>query len=219
MAQPNKALLALFFGARGSGKTYRARKFVEAQRPNRLIVWDFKGDPGLDGIGKAYNSLPDMMRAMNAPSFKLRYIVDHEKDVQEQFKWFCLAAWEAGSLFMMVCELPEVTKANGGPPIWRRCVNVGRDYVHKGIRKWLSIVADGQRPAEVDKSIIANADVTNTGRLAYIDDAQQMAKFMNCDQRELVALPNWHSLERREGQIEPIRSGPAAKKPRSRKPA
>lgn len=207
MAQAaGKALTVAVFGARGTGKTAWTLQQIEASRPARLIVWDFKHDPGLERLGRAVHSLPDFIRAMNAPAFELRYLVDHSRDVHHQFEFFCRAAWEAGCLLMFVDELPEVTKANKAPPAWRRCVNVGRDYRDaKGARKWLSIIGAGQRPAECDKSFIANADVVHTGRLAYATDAKELAQSLGCDHRDLLALPDLHWIERRAGQIEPER--------------
>lgn len=220
MAAPKgKALTVAVFGARGTGKTHWTLQQIEAARPARLIVWDYKHDPGLERLGTAHRDLGQFIRAMNAPTFQLRYLPDHGRDVHQQFNFFCRAAWEAGCLLMFVDELPEVTKANKAPPAWRKCVNVGRDYRNaKGARMWLSIIGAGQRPAECDKSFIANADVIHTGRLANAADARELAQSLNCDFRELLALPDWHYIERQAGQIEPVRGGPATKKPFPRKP-
>lgn len=206
-----KALTVVAFGARGTGKTHWCRRYVEAQRPARLIVWDFKNDPGLSGLGTPYTSLPGFIQSLKAPRFASRYLVDHSgrMPIAQQFDFFCRAAWEAGCLLMYVCELPEVTRAGAAPDAWRRCVNVGREYQHGGRLKWLSIVADGQRPAEVDKSIISNADIIHSGRLAFLDDAKYMAKSINCSPQELMDLPDWHWIERRPGSSAPVRGGPA----------
>lgn len=212
MAAPSKALTVIAFGARGTGKTHWCRRYIEQQRPPRLIVWDYKNDPELNGLGKPYTSLPDFIRSLNAPKFQSRYLVNHNADVHQQFDFFCRAAWQAGCLTMYVPELPEVTRAGGSPPAWRKCVNVGREYQDGGKRKWLSIVADGQRPNEVDKSIITNADIVHTGRLAFLDDAKAMAKTVNCRPEEIMSLPDWHWIERRPGQFEPLRGGPTTKK-------
>lgn len=223
MAQPSKALTVAVFGARGTGKTAWTLQQIEAAGAPRLMVWDYKHDPGLEKLGRPLRSLPEFIRALNAPTFQLRYLVDHGRDIHQQFEYFCRAAWEAGCVLMFVDELPEVTKANKAPPAWRKCVNVGRDYRDaKGARKWLSIIGAGQRPAECDKSFIANADVIHTGRLANASDARELAQSLGCDHRELLQLPDLHWVERRAGQVEPTRgvlTFRAAKKPRSRKPA
>lgn len=192
-----KPLTLAVFGARGTGKTAWIKQRLARDKPPRLIVWDFKNDPSLEGMGQAFASLPAFIAAMKAPRFALRYLVDHTKDIQAQFNLFCLAAFEAGCLVMFVDELPEVTKSNKAPAAWRRCVNVGRDYRGpKGDRKWLAIIGAGQRPAECDKSFISNADVIHTGRLSHSGDARDLAQSLGCDFRALMALPDLHWVEK-----------------------
>lgn len=213
MAAPvSKALTVLAFGARGTGKTHWCKGYITQQRPARLAVFDFKNDPGLENVGTAYKSLPEFIRSLKATRFQSRYLVNHAADVQQQFDLFCRACWASGCLLMYVPELPEVTRAGQAPAAWRRCVNVGREYQDGGHRKWLAIVADGQRPAEVDKSVITNADIVHSGRLAHLEDAKAMAKALNCSPTELMALPDWHWIERRAGELEPRRGGPTGSK-------
>lgn len=202
-----KALALAAFGARGTGKTAWVTQQIAKARPPRLIVWDFKHDPSLDGMGQAFTDLGAFIQSLKAKTFASRYKVNHAGDVHQQFEFFCLAAWQAGCLLMFVDELPEVTKANKAPPAWRRCVNVGRDYRDDktGARKWLSIIGAGQRPAECDKSFIGNVDIMHCGRLANKADAKVMAESLGCDFRELLALPDLHWIERHAGQVEPVR--------------
>ena len=202
----SKALILAAFGARGTGKTAWVKQQIEAAKPARLLVWDFKHDPALESVGTAHSNLGKFILTTKEKTFTSRYLVNHAGDIHAQFELFCLAAWQAGCLMMFVDELPEVTKANKAPPAWRRCVNVGRDYKDaKGVRKWLSIIGAGQRTAECDKSFIGNADVLHTGRLSNNADARELAQSLNCDFRELLALPDLHWIERRAGQAEPMR--------------
>ncbi|HEX7890301.1 MAG TPA: hypothetical protein VF522_13150 [Ramlibacter sp.] len=193
------------FGARGTGKTAWCRQEIERQlramKVPRLLVWDFKHDPGLEGVGQPVHTINDLARLAKAPSFRLRYMVDHTKDVHEQFKLFCLIAWIAGCLLMFVDELPEVTQASRAPAEWRRCVNVGRDYVQAGQRKWLAILAAGQRLAETDKSFIDNCDVVHCGRLGA-GDARTLGSMWGADPKRFVALPDLHWIEKRASSIE-----------------
>lgn len=201
-ARPKAQLLAAF-GARGTGKTAWVRQQLDQLAPPRLIVWDFKHDPALTTLGTAHRELAGLIRAMKAPTFQARYLVDHTKDFQEQFGLFCRAAYLAGNLVMFVDELPEVTKANRAPADWRRCVNVGRDYTGAdGKRRSITIIGAGQRPAECDKSFIANADVLHTGRLSNQADARELAASLGCNFRELLALADLEWIERRAGQID-----------------
>lgn len=208
-AAPSKALTIAAFGARGTGKTAWIRQQLQKAKPPRLAIWDFKHDDALEGLGTPVADLPSFARALRRPKFSVRYLVDHKHPVltiARQFDLFCDIAWEAGRLVMYVAELPEVTKSNRAPAPWRRCVNVGRSYKgSNGEQKWLSIVADGQRPAECDKSFISNADVIHTGRLSNASDARELAQSLGCDYRELLALPDLHFIERSAGQVEPVR--------------
>lgn len=201
-----KALTVAAFGARGTGKTAFVVQRLKADNPGRLLVWDFKHDPALEGIGKPMDKLPALIGACKSPAFKLRYLVDHGRDLSAQFDLFCQAAWLAGDVTIFVDELPEVTKANRAPAAWRRCVNIGRLYRSAdGREKSIAIIGAGQRPAECDKSFISNCDLIHTGRLSHADDARALAPSIGCDWRELLTLPDLHWIEREAGKIEPAR--------------
>lgn len=196
-----KALTIAAFGARGTGKTAWVKQQIQRAKPARLMIWDFKHDPALEGLGKPLASLPLMIAGLKAPKFALRYLVDHGRDIHAQFDLFCQAAWLAGDVLIFVDELPEVTKANKAPAAWRRCVNVGRLYRgHDGKERSISIIGAGQRPAECDKSFISNCDVIHTGRLSHAGDARELAQSIGCDFKTLMTLPDLHYLERQAGK-------------------
>lgn len=192
-----KALTWAAFGARGTGKTAWVKQLIAQQRPARLMVWDFKHDPSLEGMGTPYRALPEFIGACREKRFSARYLVDHGRDIHAQFDLFCKAAWVAGDVLVFVDELPEVTKANKAPQAWRQLVNVGREYQHGGKVKKVAIIGAGQRPAECDKSFIANADVVHVGRLGNASDAQGMARSWGLQQREFMDLPDLHWREKR----------------------
>lgn len=201
-----KALTLAAFGARGTGKTAWVKQQLERIKPPRLLIWDFKHDPALEGIGRPVASLPELIKAAKAKRFSMRFQVDHTRDIQAQFDLFCQAAWLAGDVMLFVDELPEVTKANKAPAAWRRCVNVGRLYRGQdGRERSISIIGAGQRPAECDKSFISNADVIHTGRLSHAGDARELAQSLGCDHRILMTLPDLHWVEREAANMEPTR--------------
>ena len=204
MAKPPKAgakaLTIAAFGARGTGKTVWVCQTIAAHDPARLLVWDFKHDPGLEGLGVPIVGLGALIRGCKAPGFALRYLVDHGRDLTEQFELFCRCAWLAGNVLVFVDELPEVTKANKAPPAWRRIVNIGREYrLASGALSHISIIGAGQRPAECDKSFISNCDLIHSGRLSHAGDARAIAEFMGCDFAELMRLEDLEWLERGAG--------------------
>lgn len=202
--QPSeKALTTFVAGARGTGKTAYVVQEIKRQKPTRLMLWDFKHDESLSGLGRDVHNLGDLAKLAGSVSFKARYLVDHSSDIDRQFFWFCKVAWEAGCLLMFVDELPEVSKPGRPPAEWRKCINVGREYRGQdGQRKWLSIIAAAQRPAECDKSIISNADIIHTGRLSFLDDAKYMAKTLGCKPQDLLNLPDLHWLEKKAAEQE-----------------
>ncbi len=187
------------FGARGSGKTMWVRQQIRKMRPARLLVWDYKHDPKLKDIGRGFTSWPEFVRACSGRSFQARYLVSPDHDPHEQFEAFCQLAWRLGNLLMFVDELPEVTKANRAPPTWRKCVNVGREYDDG--RKALSIIAAGQRMAEVDKSFLDNCDVIHCGRLGHAD-AKKMAQQWGLKVQDFTNLPDLAWIEKRADKSE-----------------
>ncbi len=190
-----KPTVVLAVGARGTGKT--AWMIRQCAGEKRLIVWDFKGDPTLRGIGERFTDLGAMLAAMARPSFRLHYVVNHHADIDAQFDLFCRAAFLIGRLKMFVAELPEVTRANRAPPAWRRCVNVGRDYESKGGKRlWLSIIVESQRLAEIDKSLIGNCDVIHLGRLGNLADCKMFGAMWGISPADLSTMPDLHWIEK-----------------------
>ena len=202
MATPSKAkaLTIAAFGARGTGKTAWVKQQIAIIKPPRLMVWDYKHDHSLRDIGKPFESWPKFVAECKKPAFSARYLVHPDFDPHEQFEAFCLVAWREGNLTMFVDELGEVTKANKAPGAWRKCVNVGRSYDNG--KKALSIFGANQRPAEVDKSFLANCDVIHTGRLGDVADAKRFAASWGIDAAELVNLPDLSWVEKRADKAE-----------------
>lgn len=203
MVTQTKALTVAAFGARGTGKTVWVRQQIDHAKPPRLLIWDFKHDPGLEGVGTPIKSLPELIRQCKGKAWRLQYLVDHGRDLVAQFDLFCQAAWLAGNCMVFVDELPEVTKANKAPQAWRRIVNIGREYRGgDGALRQISIIGAGQRPAECDKSFISNCDVIHTGRLSHAGDAKAMAEFMGCTATELMRLEDLQWVERRASAVD-----------------
>jgi hypothetical protein len=198
-----KPLTIAAFGARGTGKTAWVRQLLRKLAPARLMVWDFKHDADLAGVGKGFTSWPAFVKECTRNTFAARYLPSNDHDMTEQFDAFCRLAWREGNLTMMVDELPEVTKANRAPPAWRKCVNVGRSYDNG--TKALAIIGAGQRPTEVDKSFLGNCDVIHTGRLGFANDAKLFASMWGIPYADLSNLPDLHWVEKRADQAEIVR--------------
>jgi len=199
----SKALTIAAFGARGTGKTAWVKQQIAAARPGRLMVWDYKHDHALNTVGTAFTAWKPFVQACKKPTFQARYLVSPDHDPHEQFQAFCELAWREGNLLMFVDELAEVTKANKAPGAWRKVVNVGRSYDNG--TKAISIIGASQRPAEVDKSFLANCDVIHTGRLGDIADAKRFAASFGVEPSELVNLPDLSWVEKRADSPEILR--------------
>jgi hypothetical protein len=190
-----KALTIAAFGARGTGKTAWVCQVIDKAKPKRLMVWDYKSDDSLVGVGKPYTEWKDFATACQAPRFAARYLVSNDHKLAPQFEAFCALAWRMGNVLIFVDELSEVTQANRAPPTWKKVVNVGRSYDNG--TKSIAIIGASQRPAEVDKSFLANCDIVHTGRLGDVNDAKRFAMSWGIHASELVNLPDLSWIEKR----------------------
>ncbi len=159
------------------------------------MVWDYKRDSDLADVGQGFEDWPSFVAACKARRFVARYRVSPDHDPHQQFDAFCALAWREGNLTLFVDELAEVTKANKAPPIWRKVVNVGRNYDDG--RKHLNIIAASQRPSEVDKSFLSNCDTVHCGRMGYASDAKLFAGMWGISPAELANLPDLAWIEKR----------------------
>lgn len=189
------------FGAKGSGKTAWSTQYINAHGGPRVMIWDYKHEPRWSDLGAGYTNWAAFVGACTQPRFLARYLVDHDLDIHEQFAAFCELAWREGNALMVVDELPEVTKANKAPPVWRKCVNIGRDYTVNGKRKWLSVLGIGQRLAEVDKSFLDQCDIVHVGRLGF-GCANKLKAMWGVKVEELTGLPDLHWVESRADEPE-----------------
>lgn len=194
-ARTEEAFRVAAFGATGTGKTAFVLQTLAKLRPDRLMVWDYKHDHTLAGLGVGFTEWAAFARATKAPRFSARYLVNSDLNIAQQFQAFCALAWDRGNLVAFVDELAEVTKANRAPPAWRKLVNVGRSYENGS--KSVSIIGASQRPTEVDKSFFGNCDVIHTGRLGYASDARTFAGQWGIDPAEITNLPNLAWIEKR----------------------
>jgi hypothetical protein len=210
----DKALMAGAFGGRGTGKTTWLKGWIRESGYKRIVIWDYKHDPNLEDMGKPVSDMRELLQVMKRDQFFVRYLVDRQGlcglDKHEQFRFFCLACWEASNLLMFVDELPEVTKANMAPEEWRTCVNVGREYKIDGVLSALTICIAAQRPSECDKSTIGNCDIIHSGRVRG-NDAKVLAIELGCQASDLVNLPDFHFIELGPGDTT-FRRGQVTKK-------
>src|SRR4051812_47733329 len=157
--RPYRDLVIGHFGARGSGKSYKAKKFIAAERPARLLIWDTMDEYGEHA--PAVPSLSVMLARSGAERFAVRYVPrGTDRELAMRFGAFCALAYSRGNLLMVVEELQRVTNPSWSPAEWSDCTLRGR-------HRRLLIVGMSQRPASVDKNFFSMATFLSTGRLSF----------------------------------------------------
>jgi hypothetical protein len=173
-----------YVGSTGSGKTFRTARDIAAHR-GPVLVWDWKDDHF--GIDTA-RTLAELRARVVAGARALRYVPRY-RAVEAQFDFFCRLAWArqvarpSDDLLLVVEELPEVTRPERAPEVWRRIINQGRVL-------GFSVIATTQRPALVDKSFTGAATLIASGRLGELIDARIVGQRINVDPVELQRLPD-----------------------------
>ena len=186
-------------GARGTGKTAWATRQAHYVKAPRLAVWDLMREAAHAPLQSTEN-LPEFVRWLKAPRFRVAFRPSTDDELRErQFEVWCRACLLAGHLTAHVEELAFVTKPHKAPPAWRRMILLGRHEPHV-----LTIIGTSQRPAQVDKDFLGNADILHVGRLIGAD-AEGPARILGVKAAELENLPDLHWLERRQGDLKATR--------------
>lgn len=198
VSRANKADIRAILGASGSGKTTYVMQQLRQDKPDRLLIWDTKGEFSQEGYATAVRSISELVAAVrNSEKWKLALIpYGTPAERRKLFDMFAALAFAAGRCTVVAEEISGV--AVGGKinaPGWQDIINRGRTF-------GLTVYALSQRPALMDKETLGNASVIRCGRLAWKADAKIMADclFVNAD--ELLALQDMEFLERRKGLTE-----------------
>jgi hypothetical protein len=184
---PSADLVAGLFGARGSGKSYTVRHYLEHSRPPRVLAVDPMNDYG--GLLELAPSLTELAARSQGERYALRWVPDiraKPEVLAARFGGFCdlayrRAAARRGGIDMIVDEGHLFTDASYAPPDWAHCTLLGR---HVALRIWLC----SQRPASIDKHFFTNATWLRTGRLNYDDDVSTMARALRVPRAAVDAL-------------------------------
>lgn len=170
-----RADVRAFVGSTGSGKGVGINEHLDALKPKRLIVFDPLKEYG--SRGQVVTTVREVITACKKSAFKTVWQpsdkTDFEsKEFKKDFELFCLAAFEAGDLCMLVEELELVTRPTWAPASWRMCTKRGR---HKG----LTIIAATQRPADADKAFWSSCTYIRVHALRETGDKDRMAKVLD----------------------------------------
>lgn len=185
MRSPNNSLpcdIRFICGQSGSGKSYSLKK--ELQRETNVYVMDIKNEYGeLPGFRIAH-SRAEFVKALRSGG-KWAYPAP-----ATEFDFFCRGVWARGSCLCVAEELACCSPSSGrAVGAWHLILTQGRGY---GIRT----VGVAQRPAEVDKTIIAMSTLLRTHRHLRADDRVYVAKELDIPLDEVKVLKGLDYIER-----------------------
>lgn len=189
------------FGATGAGKTSYVMECLKRDNPDRLLIWDTKGEFAREGYATPVYSVKEALEAMRRPTFRIAYKPSlpatitagkAARAMRDQFGLFCLGAFAAKNLTLVAEELAETTTPNVAPYGWMKCTTQGRT-------EGLTIYGLSQQPASVDKQFFANCSKIRTGRLNFDAHIVTMANLLGVPKDEIRGLLPLHYVERAMG--------------------
>lgn len=202
------------------GKGVWLKQRLAALKPSRLVIWDVLDE--YDRLARQVGSFRDLVRAIAAPSYAVRYVPRSitDKALRAEFETFCLVAYAAKGATIVVEELADVTSAGYAPPAWSKLNTRGRH--HQG----LTIYFCSQSPAWIDKKALGNATHLHVGYLGEPAHRVAAAAHMGpTTPADIDALAQFEFIEyakatktRSTGRVSIGGAAPVARKPRARAP-
>ena len=192
------------FGATGTGKSTYLRALL-AKRRKRLLVWspkekkdNYAGLVGGQLVRTAAEVHAALTRAGHGPFCLVFHPSLNRKRDEAQFDAVCRMLLAAENCTLLVEELHTVTLATWAPEGWKNVTLMGR-------ASGLEVIATSQRPAQVDKSFFSSLTTCRSGRLLFEEDAKVLARSLLVPAPDLMALPDFHFVERIMDGGEPSR--------------
>lgn len=189
MAADRKGESWAILAASEMGKGVWLKQRLASTRPARLAIWDTNDE--YDRAAKPVASLRDLLRAIAAPSFAVRYVprAKKDKDLRAEFEAWCTIVYHAAGATLVIEELADVSAPSFSPPAWRKLNTRGRH--HQGLTLyWCS-----QSPAFIDKASLGNATHMHVGYLGEPRHRQAAAAHMGCSADDIDALQQGDWLE------------------------
>lgn len=194
MAASNEARIWGVMAASGSGKGLWIKEFLGREKPERLVIWDYK-DEYSDHAKTITHSLDFVRKAMikaGTGPLKIRYKCKPgttTKQTQAEFEGLCrlVQAWQ--SCCFLAEELSNVTTPSWAPAAWREMSTGGRhEQVH--------IIGVAQNPALIDKTFLSNCTLVHVGPLREYRHRQAVARSMDVPVEQITGLVKFQYLER-----------------------
>lgn len=175
-------------GNSGTGKSSRVKEIIKDSP--RVIVFDPDDEYGkLAGFVRVTNHAELVARLSGNPSANLKLAFVGEGKLSFEFWCECVFIW--GDCVAVAEEIADVTSSGKAPPKWGTLSRRGRKY-------GVMICAVTQRPAEADKTILAQAAVIRCCALGRDPDRKAMALEMNIPVKEIALLKplDWIEFQR-----------------------
>jgi hypothetical protein len=165
-------------GNSGTGKSSTIKEKIKTAR--RVIVFDPDDEYGeITGFKRVFNvsELIALLIAHQNKSLKVAFVAEGAK----AFELWCSCVFNWGECLAVAEEIADVTTPSKAPPQWGRLIRRGRKYN-------IQIMAVTQRPAEADKTILANAAVIRCCALGREGDRIAIAKEIQIDLKTLAKM-------------------------------
>jgi hypothetical protein len=188
----NSAAIYGIVGKSGSGKGLCVKGEIIKRWRGAILVWSpiEDSDNYTEVIkGVVCRTIAEVVSAIQHGHKRVVLRAGESGDMKAQFDRFCRIAWELVGWMIVVEELSQVTKASWAPQPWKKLTTAGR---HRG----LTIVGICQRPAQVDKDFFGNCSTIRCYKVGFMADAKSMADVMFCTPADILALEQFHYIER-----------------------
>lgn len=202
MRRPNNRLpadITAVFGSTGTRKTTGyVMPRVDAER-GAVVIWDAKNEyQGVPGVVTVYDRA-ELVQAVRS----CRRLAFHAPP--DEFAFWCRVVWARGDALVIAEELAQVTTPGKACGAWHQILTAGRGF---GLRT----IGIGQRPAEVDKTIIGQASLLHVRRLTRAADRRYMAAELDVAPGIVDAMRGDQWIER-EIATGAVRVGAGIRKP------
>lgn len=205
MAADADARIVGVIGASGQGKGVWLKNVILAEKPTRVVVWDFMDEYG-ETLAKLKNKqrlrhIPKassleavrmgMVAAGGAGPLVVRYVPRGAgaKALQREFEGLCELVYAWGNCTFVAEELANVTTPSWAPAAWRKMTTSGRHRLVK-------IYGVTQSPALVDKSFLGNCTLIHCCALREHAHRVAVAKAMDIHEGEVATLVKFEYIEK-----------------------
>jgi hypothetical protein len=168
MAGPRREDRIFLTGSTGTGKTVLARALFASRLPPRLVIDPKADQPATGGAyadGRQAITFSDPARIPDAGS--LRFVPRDPFDL-DAYNRLALGLWDRPGMYLWLDEAGLILPANNPPRAVLRLVTQGR-------ARRIGMVALHQRPLEVARAYLGNAEHLAAFRLGHPDDVDTLA--------------------------------------------